>query len=265
MQKTNRVRLVLDVEYDLEDETIQTMVENVQMQINHAIWNGMLSGDTSATVEKYTASVTAIPAKADAIGANLDDALEFVLQMAASHIEDIESGIQDGTYDPDDNHDINAKNAAHEAVSALQTRVAACLDACDGVQTEVLQEIGTGAMSRQRDRANLDRSLFRDVREMLVALTNQANAVINSPEDDEQEYTDLLASLEDANRLISATQEDDVGRPAGQLVKFIEQVAAFKKWGDGSNEMDDDPSDGTDDSHACLMDLIDQARDILKP
>lgn len=235
MQKTNRLRLVLDVEYDLEDESIQTMVEHVQMRLNHAI------------------------------GANLDDALGFVLQMTASHIEDIESGIQDGTYDPDDNQDISTKNAAHAAVSALQTRIAACLDACEGVQTEVLQEMGAGAMSRQRDRAHLDRSLFHDVREILVALTDKANAVIDSPADDEPEYTDLLDTLEDANRLISATQEDDVGRPAGQLVKFIKQVAEFKKWGDtaGHNETDE-PSDGMEDSHSCLMDLIDQARNILK-
>lgn len=265
MQKTNRLRLVLDVEYDLEDETIQTMVEHVQTGLNHAIGNGMLSGHTNATVENYTASVTAIPAKTDDIGANLDNALGFVLQMAASHIEDIESGIQDGAYDPADNQDISAKNAAHEAVSALQTRIAACLDACEAVQTEVLQEMGAGAMSRQRDRAYLDRSLFHDVREMLVALTNKANEVIDSPHDDEREYTDLLSMLEDANRLISATQEDDVGRLAGQLVKFIEQVAQFKKWGDtaGHNETDE-PSDGMEDSHSCLMDLIDQARDILK-
>lgn len=213
MQKTNRLRLVLEVEYDLEDETIQTMAEHLQARLNHAIGNGMLSGDTSATVENYTASVTAIPTTTD----------------------------------------------------TNQPRIAACLDACEGVQTEVLQEMGTGTMSRLRDRSHIDRSLFRDVREMLVALTNKASAAIEGRDDDEPEYLDLLATLQDANRVLSATREDNVGRPAGQLVKFIKQVAEFKKWGDGSNEMDDAPSDGTDDSHACLMDLIDQARDILKP
>lgn len=213
MQKTNRLRLILEVEYDLEDETIQTMTEHLQARLNHAIGNGMLSGDTSATVENYTASITAIPTTTETI----------------------------------------------------QPRIAACLDACEGVQTEVLQEMGTGTMSRLRDRSHLDRLLFRDAREMVAALTNKATAAIDGRDDDEPECLKLLAALKAAHHFLTATQEDDVGRPAGQLVGFIEQVAAFKKWGDGSNEMGDDPSDGTDDSHACLMDLIDQARDILKP
>ena len=42
---------------------------------------------------------------------------------------------------------------------------------------------------------------------------------------------------------------------------FVERVAALKKW----DEPDEDgepfePSDGLDDSHSCLMDLIDEAR-----
>ena len=41
---------------------------------------------------------------------------------------------------------------------------------------------------------------------------------------------------------------------------FIQKVADLKLW----SEMEEEPSDGLEDSHECLMDLINEARLILK-
>lgn len=44
---------------------------------------------------------------------------------------------------------------------------------------------------------------------------------------------------------------------------FVERVAALKKWGEPDEDGEPfEPSDGVDDSHSCLMDLIDEARGI---
>lgn len=52
----------------------------------------------------------------------------------------------------------------------------------------------------------------------------------------------------------------------GGLLAFVEKVARLKKWGE-PDEIGDpfEPSDGVDDSHSCLMGLIDEARAILAP
>ncbi len=44
------------------------------------------------------------------------EALGLVVDMARSHIEDIDSGLSDGTYDEADNLDLAAKQAALEMV-----------------------------------------------------------------------------------------------------------------------------------------------------
>lgn len=49
-----------------------------------------------------------------------------------------------------------------------------------------------------------------------------------------------------------------------RLLAFARKVAHFKKWGTDDAEMEE-PSDGVDDSHTCLMDLIDEAREIVEP
>lgn len=45
---------------------------------------------------------------------------------------------------------------------------------------------------------------------------------------------------------------------------FVERVAELKKWGEPDSEGKAfEPSDGLEDSHTCLMDLIDDARDVV--
>lgn len=44
---------------------------------------------------------------------------------------------------------------------------------------------------------------------------------------------------------------------------FVKRIASLKKWGEpDENGNSFEPSDGLDDSHSCLMDLIDEARGI---
>jgi hypothetical protein len=48
-------------------------------------------------------------------------------------------------------------------------------------------------------------------------------------------------------------------------IRFVSKVANLKKRGEPDKEGKPfEPSDGIDDSHSCLMDLIDDARDIQK-
>lgn len=51
-------------------------------------------------------------------------------------------------------------------------------------------------------------------------------------------------------------------------LEFVAKVANYKKWGEPDEDNDGEPfepSDGLDDSHSCLMDLIDEAREIMAP
>lgn len=50
---------------------------------------------------------------------------------------------------------------------------------------------------------------------------------------------------------------------AAKALAFVRKVAELKKWGELDEEGEPfEPSDGVEDSHDCLMDLIDEARDI---
>ncbi len=50
---------------------------------------------------------------------------------------------------------------------------------------------------------------------------------------------------------------------AAKALAFVRKVAALMKWGEPDEEGDPfEPDDGVDDSHTCLMDLIDEARAI---
>lgn len=49
-----------------------------------------------------------------------------------------------------------------------------------------------------------------------------------------------------------------------KALAVLEKIAAFKKWGEPNDDGEPfEPSDGVDDSHVCLMDLIDEARAIV--
>jgi len=193
--------------------------------------------------------------------------LGFVIEMARSHVDDVDTGIEDGTYDASDNEDIEEKRLALDAIYAHQGRLIACLDVCDGVDTMPLVDLGKGAMNRLRDRAYQDRKLYLDMREMLISVVHEVSI---SEACELQRFTGhankLKIKLDEGERLLNATREDiKTGEPAGRLVRFVNQVAALKIWGcnaeDGSPYKECiAPTEGFLDSHCCLMELVQEAR-----
>lgn len=248
------LRLTLDVDYDLNGENIKTMENHLDAVMTNAIGNGMLSGDTEAEVSSHGYTIRLIdPTPATSVK-KTTDSIVCLINMSHNHIEDIDLGLSDGSYEIDDNDDIEDKRAAMNLVCSQQERIKASLTVCEGVDTRLLADMSEGYLTNLRDRAHLDRSMSAEMRELLEEIVQEVRA-LGVPS----------TKLDEAERFLKATEDDAVGRPGAKLVQFIEQVAQLQKWGGGSNEMEDAPSDGTDDSHACLMDLIDQARDILKP
>lgn len=49
----NRVKLIIEVDYDLNDESIEDMAANLRGMADYAIQNGMLTGATTAEVDDY--------------------------------------------------------------------------------------------------------------------------------------------------------------------------------------------------------------------
>ena len=200
-------------------------------------------------------NVEPIPAPADQLG--------FVIEMARSHVDDVDSGIEDGTYDASDNEDIEEKRLALNATYALQGRLIACLDVCDGVDTTLLVDMGKGAMNRQRDRAYQDRNLYLEMREMLLSIVHDLGVTEAC---DQLGLNGTAIKLKEAQRLLNAIHEDEEsGVPAGRLVRLINQVAALNIWGynaeDGSPYQEcRAPTEGFLDSHCCLMGLVEVAR-----
>lgn len=74
--------------------------------------------------------------------------LVAILAMAESHVEDIDSGIEDGTYDATDNTDLEAKRQSIEQANALiDERVAKVVNRLTRNQAESLMDdhVGVGA------------------------------------------------------------------------------------------------------------------------
>lgn len=63
--------------------------------------------------------------------------LAMVLDMARSHIEDIESGLADGTYEKSENLDIDAKNASADRIQAMHDKLAGFESQSKAVQTQL--------------------------------------------------------------------------------------------------------------------------------
>ena len=55
--KAIKLRLTLDVEFDPQGETIDKLKDRLYRVIRESVNNGVLTGDSGATVEHYTASV----------------------------------------------------------------------------------------------------------------------------------------------------------------------------------------------------------------
>ena len=191
------------------------------------------------------------------------DQLGFVIEMARSHVDDVDSGIEDGTYDASDNEDIEEKRLALNATYALQGRLIACLEVCDGVDTAQLVNMGKGAMNRQRDRAYQDRRLYLEMREMLLSIVHDLGITEAC---DKLGLNGTATKLKEALRLLNATYEDEeTGVPAGRLVRFVNQIAILSIWEDNAEDGSpykecSAPAEGFLDSHCCLMGLVQEAR-----
>lgn len=60
-----RVKLTIDVAYELNEETAEDMRDFLERAAFRAIGNGMLSGDTSAVVDNYRLNVDVVPEAAE--------------------------------------------------------------------------------------------------------------------------------------------------------------------------------------------------------
>lgn len=69
-----RIRLTLDVTYNLNDEGVSGMICNLENMIAHAIGNGMLTGSSSAEVADYAVKVVETPE------ADEEEIADFMLQ-----------------------------------------------------------------------------------------------------------------------------------------------------------------------------------------
>lgn len=200
-------------------------------------------------------NVDPTPAPADQLG--------FVIEMARSHVDDVDSGLEDGTYDASDNEDILEKRQSLNATYALQGRLITCLDVCDGVDTTLLVDMGKGAMNRHRDQAYQDRNRYLEMREMLLSIVHDLGITEAC---DKLGLNGTAIKLNEAQLLLNATREDEeTGEPAGRLVRLVNQIAALNIWSykaaDGSSYKEcSAPMEGFLDSHCCLMGLIEKAR-----
>lgn len=76
--------------------------------------------------------------------------------------------------------------------------------------------------------------------------------------------------MNEKNGIRRLQADDECGGNAhsspSKLLEFAQKVSLLKKWGEPDEDGEPfEPSDGVDDSHSCLMDLIDEARDLLEP
>lgn len=84
---TVKIRLLLDVEYDLNGVDSAEMVQRLTRMCESAIGDGMLTGGTDAEVAEYSMDVTMYPA-----GIDEDEVADFMLKRIESgdlSLEDI--------------------------------------------------------------------------------------------------------------------------------------------------------------------------------
>ncbi|MFC1337424.1 MAG: hypothetical protein G8D89_16330 [gamma proteobacterium symbiont of Clathrolucina costata] len=79
---------------------------------------------------------------------------------------------------------------------------------------------------------------------------------------DQNEDIKEISKVEYEEMLVKANTSNESNTP--QFDNFTRKVAGLKQWGEPDEEGNPfEPSDGVDDSHSCLMDLIDEAREIV--
>lgn len=58
---TTTLRLIFDVEYNLNGEAVQELSKRLERAAFHAVSEGLLTGETEAEVENYGVTVSAVP------------------------------------------------------------------------------------------------------------------------------------------------------------------------------------------------------------
>lgn len=233
----DRVRMTLDVTYDLNGVPIQNMTKLLDDYAHRAFQNGLLSGHTEAEVITYSYHCEVLP---DQVIDTLNGAkLATVLAMAESYVEDIESGIQDGTYDPEENLGIAEKRKAVNELSMFLDRMKPGFDAFMGIAASEITSICDQLLDSEE---HATENAIPDVAEDAVTVIQRL-------------YRLLGQAVSEKQNLVSQRDE---------AIDFVRQVSILKRWGcDPAESECENPSEGTDDSHECLMDLIYKARKIL--
>ncbi len=82
--ETSTINLNLKVKYDLDGEAVDTLRDQLRYLINHAVANGQLTGETSATVISWEMQVHEDPEEPDEAG----ERRELTLQMFSESLEE---------------------------------------------------------------------------------------------------------------------------------------------------------------------------------
>ncbi len=233
----HRVRMTLDATYDLNGVPIQDITKLLDDYGHRAFQDGMLSGHTEAEVITYSYHCQVLPD--EDIDALNGATLATVLAMADSHVEDIETGIQDGTYDPEENLDIAKKRKAVNDLSMFLDRVNPSFDAFMGIAASEITSICDRLLDSEE---HATENAIPDVAEDAATVIHRLYRLLGQAESEKQNLV---------------PQRDEA-------IDFVRQVSTLSKWGGDPAEAEcENPSEGTDDSHECLMNLIDEARKIL--
>jgi hypothetical protein len=153
----------------------------------------------------------------------LQDALNKVLSMASSHIQDIESGIEDGTYDPAENADLNEKKGALNIVQN------AFLDIVQGNPVALKQSVDVAYWNSQVYGEQLDEPDNGKPFQMDVIDRREAEGFVGVDIGSKEGQVDDIMSLSlEINRLPGS--KDDV--PCMHLKCTDELVISLYKQGD---------------------------------
>lgn len=120
-----------------------------------------------------------------------------------------------------------------------------------------------------------ERDMAVSVVSILHAALNDASSVVDAGENEDYAYqaeleagNDLLDHMRHTGNSLAGVEGGgaDAHPLPSKLLAFAQRISLLKKWGEpNENGEPFEPSDGVDDSHSCLMDLIDEARDLLEP
>jgi hypothetical protein len=91
--ESSRLRLVLDVEYNLNGERIEQMKGLLRKLVAHAVGEGLLTGDSSAEVDQYSVNVFEHPKISEDELSNY-----FAAQIEGGHISPDEIAVKLARY-----------------------------------------------------------------------------------------------------------------------------------------------------------------------